>query len=178
MYKFNKSAGFSLLEVIITVTIVAFLAAIAIPNFKAWTQNTKIRTAAESLQAGIQKARAEALTRNAQVQFVLGANSAWTVGCPTVTATCPAVIEQRAATEGSTDTVIVTPTPAGTTTVAFGNLGTRATNAADFTRLDLDISTSILSAAESRELRVTVGTSGNARMCDPEFTYPANPRGC
>ena len=171
-----KSSGFSLIELMIAVTIIAFLLAVAMPNYRAWIQNTKVRTAAESIQTGIQKARAEAVTRNARVAFTLGANSGWIVGCPTVTGTCPAVIEQRQATEGSSNTVTITATPAGATTVVFSNLGTRVANAADFTDLTITINT--LSASEKRDLKVLVGASGNVRMCDPLLSLATNPQGC
>ena len=171
-----KSSGFTLIELMIAVAIFGILIAVAVPNFRAWLQNTKVRTVAESMQTGIQKARAEALTRNAQVTFTLGANSAWSVGCAIVTATCPAVIEQRAATEGATETVTVTPTPGGASTVVFSNLGTRVANAADFTQLDLTFGA--LGATEKRDLRVVVGASGSVRMCDPALSLATNPQGC
>ncbi len=63
--------GFSLVELIIGVAILGVLLAIAMPAFSNWLRNAKVRTAAESVQNGLQLARAEAVRRNTTVGFRL-----------------------------------------------------------------------------------------------------------
>jgi type IV fimbrial biogenesis protein FimT len=69
MKKTSHSAGFSLIELMIVVSIIIITSSIAVPSFKAWIQNTQIRTAAESIHGGLQKARTEALKRNTNIFF-------------------------------------------------------------------------------------------------------------
>lgn len=165
--------GFSLIELLIGIVIMGILLSLAIPSFQTWLQNTQIRNAAESIQNGLQRARAEAVGRNANVAFILGANSSWTIQV-----VGGAVIESRASNEGSRD-VTVAVIPAGTTTVTFNNFGgVLATNvdaSAPFTQVNID--SSVLAAADSAELRVTIGLGGNARMCDPNAPV-GSPRAC
>jgi type IV fimbrial biogenesis protein FimT len=63
--------GFSLIELVVGLGIVAFVLAMAVPSFSAWSQNMQIRNAAESISNGLQYARAEALKRNTTVRFNL-----------------------------------------------------------------------------------------------------------
>jgi type IV fimbrial biogenesis protein FimT len=173
--------GFSLIELMIAVAIIAIVSAIAFPSYRAWIQNTKIRTTAESILNGLQIARAEAVRRNSKVQFqfALGANS-WTVGCYAPVAGCPAIIQSRSTAEGSSSAITVTTMPtAANTTVVFNNLGTVDPAPAPFCRVEVDVPTSVLAAAESRNLRVTLGVGGNARMCDPDAGLSStDPRKC
>ena len=67
----SRLKGFTLVELLIGIAIIGILLALAAPNFAVWIQNSKIRTAAESIQNGLQLARAEAVRRNAQVRFQL-----------------------------------------------------------------------------------------------------------
>ena len=169
-----KSLGFSLIELMISVVIMAILMTLAVPGFQTWLQNSQIRNAAESIQNGLQRARAEAVGRNRDVTFVLGAGSSWVIGV----VGSGEVIESRSAGEGSRN-VTVAVIPAGSTTVTFNNLGSvRAANAdasVPFAQVDLD--SPILAAADSQELRVSLGFGGNVRMCDPNA--PAgSPRAC
>jgi type IV fimbrial biogenesis protein FimT len=170
-----RHAGFTLVELVIVVAIIGIAASIGAPSYRAWIQNTKVRTATESIFNGVQKARAEALMRNTPVKFTLDANSAWTVECVTA-ALCPdlpaGVVEIRSSDEGSTSTVAIAPTPGGASEVVFTNLGIKSSTALNqLSQVDLSL------AGADRNLRVTIGAGGNARMCDPIATS-TDPRRC
>lgn len=170
----NKPRGFTLIEVMVAIAIIAISMVLGIPSYRAWVQNTQIRNAAESIQNGMQRARAEAVKRNANVAFTLGANSSWTVRVVNT----GEQVDARNSNEGSNN-VTVAATPGGATTLTFNNFGARVANAdgsAPLTQIDMD--SSLLSAADSRDLRVTVGIGGNVRMCDPNLAPGSSPRAC
>jgi type IV fimbrial biogenesis protein FimT len=125
-------------------------------------------------------ARAEAVRRNLPVNFTLGTGSSWTVGCVTATTTCPAAIQSRATGDGSSSAITVTAADAST--ITFNNFGrmTAPAPASGATKFDVTVDSSVLSAASTRNLRVTVGVSGNVRMCDPNVAAatPPDPRAC
>lgn len=176
MYKI-KQTGFSLIEMMIVVAVIGITASVAIPSYRTWIQNTKVRTGAESILNGIQKARSEALLRNTAVRFTLGANSAWTVECVNAAATAcndltGGVVETRNNNEGGTSMAVIAPTPGGATNVTFTNLGTKSTVVAN--QLD-QIAVSF--AGSNRPLNITIGTGGTVRMCDPNASA-TDPRKC
>lgn len=171
----SKSSGFGLIELMVAVAILGIVMTFALPSYRAWIQNTKVRTATESIQNGIQKARSEALMRNTPVQFTLGANSAWTVQCVNA-ATCPdltgGVVEARSNQEGDTSAVTITPTPGGATDIVFTNLGIKSTTVVNqLTQVDVAV------ANADRNLRITIGAGGNVRLCDPN-AGTSDPRRC
>ena len=97
----SRHSGFSLVELMIGITIVGILFIMGIPSFKSWIQNTQIRTATEAIQNGIEVARAEAVRRNTLVRFqfttsvdngcaVTTASGNWVVSLddPTPTGSC------------------------------------------------------------------------------------------
>jgi type IV fimbrial biogenesis protein FimT len=63
--------GFSLIELLVGITIMGILLVMGVPSFKNWIQNAQIRTATEAIQNGLEMARAEAVRRNALVRFQL-----------------------------------------------------------------------------------------------------------
>ena len=175
----SRQAGFSLIEIMIVLVIFAIGLAIGLPSYSLWVANSKIRNAAESILNGIQLARAEAVMRNTSVQFVVAANSGWSVGCSVPTATCPAVIQSRAASEGSVGVTVAESNSGTANTVFFNSFGSSVTaaGAAGPARVDFDVDSSVLSAANSRELRVSVFRSGSVRMCDRNLGG-TDPRRC
>jgi type IV fimbrial biogenesis protein FimT len=63
--------GFSMIEVAVSLAVMGILMASVAPSVSAWMGNSRIRNTAESIQAGLQKARNEALRRNQVVRFSL-----------------------------------------------------------------------------------------------------------
>jgi type IV fimbrial biogenesis protein FimT len=68
-------AGVTLIELMIAIAIIGILLLAGLPEASRWIQNTRIRTAAESISNGLQLARGEAVRRNAPVAFVLTSNA-------------------------------------------------------------------------------------------------------
>lgn len=183
---FPRQQGVTLIEAMISLAILGILIAMAAPAIGDWLLNAQIRTATESLLDGLQKARNEAVRRNAPVEFTLnaGGDSGWTIVLANVAPVT--VVEQRIASEGSAK-VLVTPVPGAATTVTFDGMGRRwgnPTTGKNFdgsdpvTRICVDLPSSVLAKAKTRNLQVDVSLSGQVRMCDPEVSDPNDSRYC
>lgn len=172
----NKHIGLSLIEVMIGILIMGILAAVAIPSFNTWMQNTRVRNAAESVVNGLQHARSEAVARNTNVAFALSGGSAWTVS---IVAPASAIASRSSGEDSSM--VTVTTTPLGTTTLTFNNFGTvgvppnqpnNSDGSAPFTLVDF------VAIGGTKKYRVEMGGGGNARMCDCGIAANSSPRAC
>lgn len=161
--KKSSQFGVTLIELMIGVVLVGILLSVAVPSFREWTRNAQIRNAAESVTSGIQRARAEAVARNTDVEFVLLAGTSWVVRA---VATPVPALDSRAGSEGSKYVSLVAVandlTPA--TTITFNNLG-RVRNNADATGSLAQVD--FTADGGPRNLRVIIGNGGNAKMCDP-----------
>ncbi len=182
----SRQFGFSLVELMIGIVIVGILIASGVPVYNTWLENTQIRTAAESVQSGLQVARAEAARRNTSVSFTLTGNN-WSVDVLAVGAasgvfyTPATTVQQRKGHEGTKHAVIattqnpvtfngvgrVTPTPANSITYSITNPapagGACATPA---------------NPNGMRCLNVVVDPGGKIRMCDPALNGGGNPQAC
>lgn len=69
--KRGRQRGATLLELMVTVTIVGIVGAIGIPQMGQWIRNSSVNSAAEILQNGLRQAEAEAIRRNLRVEFLL-----------------------------------------------------------------------------------------------------------
>lgn len=78
--------GISLVEIAIALAIMGILFAASAPSFSDWIQNTRIRTAAESIQNGLALAKSEAVHRNTTAQFVSCGSGTWDVVVASATA--------------------------------------------------------------------------------------------
>ena len=173
-----KSSGFSLVELMITVVVVAILAGLGMPSFVQMLRNAEIRNAAESVANGMQRARAEAVARNAKVQFVLGTGTSWTVDYEVKPVSTAPPLDSRSGSEGSKDvtrTAVAADLTTAATTVTFNNLGQVVANADSSVTL---VRVDLVAVSGNQNLRVTLGAGGNAKMCDPSLATGSSPRAC
>lgn len=200
----RAQSGFSLIELMVGLTIVAFLLFLGVPEFANFLQNTQIRNAAETTLAGITLARAEAVRRNAPVRFQLVSDL--TAGCNVSTAalnnssslswvvsiqnpagacnvdpgdTAPQIVQKKAGKEGSTNVLLTTT---GLPTLTFNGLG-RVSGAGGLQRLDFKSASGICVHVDDvngkmRCLAIMVTSGGSVKMCDPKVGDTADPRHC
>jgi len=171
-----RSMGFTLVEMMVVVTIIAIATTLGIPSYRAWVQNTQIYNAAESASNGLQQAKAEAAKRNTNIEFVLGTNPPWQIQLP------GSAVIAASTTEGAKN-VIATAAPTDATTVTFNSFGGVVSpnpnpnaNGVTATLTQIDFDSAVL--AGSRNLRVTIGLGGITRMCDPNLAAGSSPRAC
>jgi type IV fimbrial biogenesis protein FimT len=70
----RRTSGFTLLELMLTLSIVAVIVALAIPNFREFILNSRLTGAANDLLASVQLARSEAIKRQRTVALCASAN--------------------------------------------------------------------------------------------------------
>ena len=115
--------------------------------------------------------------------FTLAANGNWTVGCATVTSTCPATIHGRPGAEvrGSM-TLVMTQrnnetASDGAASVTFNSRGVPDGADTSLRRVDLDVPSSIVASTLSRDLRIVLNNFGQTRLCDPNASN-SSPTSC
>ncbi len=173
----GRLRGFTLIELMITLVILSIAMMLGVPSYQTWIASTRVRTAAESILAGMQLARTEAIARNVSVTFRKDAatGSGW---CVTLDpATCDAPLHVRSANDGSSSAVEVALSNGATQTATFdgfGRLKSPAPTAGTAIRFDMTHAT----VSDARKLRVTVDIGGTARMCDPTVTSASDTRIC
>lgn len=199
------SRGFTLIELMVAIVLLAILVKLALPSFTLWINNAKVRTVAESLQTGIRLAQTEAVRQNRSVVL------AFTNGTPGPSTPITAVangnrwVIQTLAQFGGADGSFVqagslTDVAAGVTitgvsALCFNSNGRLADAAVTAAIVQSNTTPQISGAAcapndatftvdrsdsADRPLKVMVSASGKVRMCDPKrpTLSTTSPDGC
>ena len=196
MLKRPLDRGFTLIEIMVSLAIIALMVLMGLPSMTTYFQNSKIGSAAQAYAAGLQVARTEAIRRNAPVQFVLtdtpiapGVENAavpspngrnWVVReCDPVLLTCR-LVEAKSALEGSGQAAGSTPTVAVTGTavapptafngiVTFNGFGGTQTTSEIWLNIDNQAGGVCFPSGNMRCLRVRAVPGGQVRVCDPQL---------
>jgi len=185
---FLRHRGFTLVELMVTISIAAMLMFAVMPSVGGWMRDLRIRTAAESVQNGLERARMEALRTNEPVSLWLvsdadsdgcvlsAASSSWVVAVDTPAGACVSsaasfVDKHEAGNNAAGVTVSAVQTTsamvaAGATRITFNGFGQIATpgGGTNVVQVVVDFTHA---AQDARPLRVEVLSGGGIRMCDP-----------
>lgn len=189
--------GFTLLELLITITIMALLGAAAAPAIGTWVANARVRSVADALQNDLRLAQAEAIRRSRQSVFALtSATPAWNAtpaanGSNWYVRAQPLANSDEAASSSSLVTVNQTASRFGTSITGpaltcFGSLGQRLSVSSTDTGLSTACTTTsnpetytVSDTRADRSLKVLVYLGGRIFMCDAAKTQSSsNPDGC
>ena len=105
--------GFTVIELMVVVTIMAVLAALATPSFTPIIERWRVRQAANGLESTLYYARSEAIKRGGDITVVATSGADWATGWSVCAGACSASTTLQ--TSNAPDRVSVTPDPAGGT---------------------------------------------------------------
>ncbi len=192
MLRVQPARGFTIVELLVGITVLAVLMALGVPAMGTYLQNSKLASAAASYYSGLQSARAEAIRRNVQTQFVMTdtavetadiANAAvaavagrnWVVRASGPAAFATAIEAKSGAEgDGSTSAAAIRATGAASGpvafdgTIAFTGFGATATN--DSYVIDIKNPGAGACAEFSGPMRcrrILVSPGGQISVCDP-----------
>jgi len=166
-----RMSGFTLLELMVALTIAGMLLMLGLPSFTTFLRNSEIRSTAESISNGLRAARTEATRLNRPVSFTLAAGTApnWTINIfnPVSGALIQPPLQQYSRFEVGTSAQ-VTRLPAPAIAVTFNGLGRIISPSPIATPNLQQVDVSSVVSGEARTLRIYADDVHGIRMCDPD----------
>jgi type IV fimbrial biogenesis protein FimT len=194
MFVTRSHRGFSLIELMVTLTVLGILLAAAVPAFGTWTANARVRSVAESIQNGLRLAQTEAVRRNRQTVFALTNATPASGAAPTANGSnwfiqsLPLVAGDPGAefVQGGTFAKQSGVTITGAALMCFNSTGRQVTNAATGLGATCTAPASVTAPSifdvartgSDRPMRVQISLGGQIRMCDPAKSISSQPDGC
>ncbi|HVN35553.1 MAG TPA: GspH/FimT family pseudopilin [Casimicrobiaceae bacterium] len=177
--------GFTLLELMVALTITGMLLMLGMPSFTTFLRNSEIRSTAESISNGLRAARTEATRLNRPVSFTLaaGTDPSWTINIfnPASGSLTQPPIQQYSRFEVG-KSAQVTRLPATAIAVTFNGLGRIISPSPIATPNLQQVDVSSIVNGEARTLRVYADDVHGIRMCDPDpalkAVVPPDARAC
>jgi type IV fimbrial biogenesis protein FimT len=173
-----RPSGFTLIELMIALSIFAILVFLALPMYAQFMGNSQIRNAAENSLTGVRLAQATAIKGNSLARFMIDANG-WAVYAwnDEIADFAVVPVQSYQFAEGASQTTH-TLTPAAATKVTFDGLGRVVPDASSLTQIEVTNP----SVTNPRKLRVMIsGIGGNTgiKLCDPDpGVDTSDPRAC
>jgi type IV fimbrial biogenesis protein FimT len=175
----KKSQGLTLIELMITLVVVAVLATVAVPGYADFQRNSELVSRTGTLVSSLNTARGEAMKRGRYAMAIPADGATWSSGVIVFVDN-----NSNKAFDSATDTVIYQNTDAfpsflassGTGTavatppyVLFDAQGYSRTSAGSFGNLTLTIERNDVSATRlpSQTRRIIVSRTGRLRTCTP-----------
>jgi type IV fimbrial biogenesis protein FimT len=197
-----RAGGFTLMELVVTIAIMAMLLLAISPSLASWMVNLHIRNAASALEQGLQRARQEAIRRNQSVGFWLvsasssdsnvldascelsSSSGSWVVSVKTPAGNCaalpsvtttPMLVASHAVGDGGSNVSVlaVDSSGAAASSVIFDGTGS-VSNTSPISKIDV---TATSNASNYRSLCVELSGIGAVRLCDPALASD-DPRAC
>ena len=173
----HRSAGFTLIELIVTIAIAAVLAALAAPSFIQYQRNSELTSLTNSLLAAVNAAKGEAMKtgRNA---FVIPKGSGWNSGWivyvdlnrdNSYTEGTDIAVQKQDALKGYFSITGNSIAAGASPYVKFDNSGYSGDNSAAPVALSLTIARTDAPSTSALEetRRVVVARTGRVRTCKP-----------
>ena len=181
----RRQHGFSIIELSVAMTIAGVLLALGAPAMSGYLQNARLGSAAQAIYGGLQTARAEAVKRNQDVEFVLtssalesttadsvvldAAGKNWVVRQRASASAAYALVEQKAAGQDLGGVVIAADAPA----VVFNSLGGTAAGVPTTIALTNPVLGTCAPGGPVRCWNVVVAPGGQVRLCNPDASLAA-----
>ena len=198
----GRQRGFNLIEVAVTVSVLALLVATAAPSMVDFIRSARLRSLAEATQNGLQRARSEALKRNQVVTFYLVSpnntalpdntctvvtdSAAWVVSLDDPTHGCagpdrttglpatPRIVEGYGPGAAGNGIIVAGLAADGATAASSVSFNGYGQRVGAGALANIDITNS---DGSGRLMRIQVTPSGGIRMCDKRVLAP-DPRAC
>lgn len=166
----QASRGFTLVELTVTMAVVAVLATLAVPSFSSMMTRGRLKNAAEQVRADFNYARTEAMKRNRTVyiSFKNSADGGWCYGvsqdaaCDCTAATNSCYLDADAG--GAGITRIVRSTQYQGISLSASGSGTQTFNPVRPTLLGANVT---LSDSRGESVKVLSLSLGRVRICSP-----------
>lgn len=199
----HPQRGVTLIELVVVLVVLGLLVVAAAPSIGTWISNANVRNTAQSIHAGLNRARAEAVRSNRSVRFSLvngsttdpavlndtcalsSGGASWVVSVNDPSGACaaapsetaaPFIVEKAAGGASGRRVVVAAKNAANVaaSTVTFNAFG-RVADATSIVRIGVDNEGL---GGDYRRLQILIGAGGVIRMCDLGVSDVNDPRKC